>query len=359
MKALVIYRIDKSDPANHGVIRKLDGQVQALNQVGVQTDYVIHDLNLIYHNQTPIYNRRGLKWNTKFSLTYFNYLKNLPDYDIYIIRYGLATPSFVKWLKRIKKNNPNTKVIIDMPTYPYREEWTGIKGYVAMMMDQQGIPQLKKYIDLILHSGSEKTIFGIPTYHMTNGITAESFPTREANTSSTLQMIAIGKWQYWHGLDRIVEGCRNYKKPFHLHIVGEGPQSASIKQLIKGYGLQDSITWHSTALGINLDKICNNVHLGIGTLGLHRKGVLADSSLKHREYCARGIPMLISSPDEDFPEGLPFVMYTSKDNVPVDIAQLSSFAMRMNSNEVVAEMRKYAKENLSWTSKMKALIEYI
>ena len=96
--------------------------------------------------------------------------------------------------------------------------------------------------------------------------------------------------------------------------------------------------------------------IAIGTLGLHRKNVDLDSSLKHRLYSARGIPMLLSSRDEDFDPQLPFVFYTNPDESDIDIDALIEWYDRLDREEVTENMTTFAKNHLTWNIKMKKLL---
>ncbi len=87
----------------------------------------------------------------------------------------------------------------------------------------------------------------------------------------------------------------------------------------------------------------------------------ADSSLKNREYCARGILFVIAYEDWDFPETFPFVHRISKDDTPVDVSQVIKWHENLIKEypNYSMEMRRYAEENLSWDAKMKPVIEKI
>ncbi len=50
-------------------------------------------------------------------------------------------------------------------------------------------------------------------------------------------------------------------------------------------------------MGIELDQEFQSADLGMGTLGMHRKGLTSGSVLKLREYTARGIPSVIGYDD--------------------------------------------------------------
>jgi len=303
--AIIIYRVDKSNPANAGVIQKLQGQVEGLQKCKYKVDYLTHDKKNIYVNQKSIHKFSRFHQNKIKNLFFYNYIRALISYDLYIIRYTVSTPAFLSWLKRIKSTNPTAKIVIDMPTYPYQLEWRGGLGKKVLWMDRNYNQHLHKYVDLISHSGPEKAIFGIPTFPITNGISASQITTPKKRTrNAKMTMVAIAKWQDWHGLDRLLQGLSKYQSEYKLHIIGEGPAITSLKSLSRRLGIDKQLVWHGNLVGQAMMNICRKADLGIGTLGLHRKNVAVDSSLKHRTYCAMGIPFILAGRDVDFSRDL-------------------------------------------------------
>lgn len=357
--------MDKGSKANAGVVQKLAGQVDALISIGWEVDYMIHDGLRIYKNQKIIAEMpRGLgvtgtKW--------FFWKHLLPafdkGYDLFLIRYSLMIPPQFDFIRSIRQVYPQSKIILDMPTYPYDDEWTGLKGRLGLYWDRKYRAKLAPYIDGITHSGSEESIFNIRTIPITNGIAeyliAQSTVLKKS--SDTLNLVAVGKWQFWHGLDRLIKGMSTYldldhQSTVHLHIAGEGPESRALNRLVAELGLDNSITFHGALLGEPLLSLLDQADIAIGTLGLHRKNVDLDSSLKHRLYSARGIPMLLSSRDEDFDPQLPFVFYTNPDESDIDIDALIEWYDRLDREEVTENMTTFAKNHLTWNIKMKKLL---
>ena len=101
--------------------------------------------------------------------------------------------------------------------------------------------------------------------------------------------------------------------------------------------------------------------MAIGSLGFQRSRLEKGSTLKAREYCARGIPFLIAYDDPDFPESFPFVFRVPLDESPIDIDKVIQWYenLSMKHPDFSAQMRKYAEENLSWDAKMRPVINRI
>jgi uncharacterized protein YozE (UPF0346 family) len=93
---------------------------------------------------------------------------------------------------------------------------------------------------------------------------------------------------------------------------------------------------------------------------MHRKGLTQTSELKAREYCARGIPYIISCADPDFPDDFPFIQRLLPDDSPVSIEKIIEFAQKVYKDpEHPQKMRAYAVEHLEWVVKMKILKAFL
>lgn len=364
-KALIIYRVDKGIRSNAGVVQKLSGQVEALISLGWDVDYIIHDGSKIYKNQEVIgiipsyWGSIGVKWQ------FWESLKSAlnKEYDLFLIRYSLMIPPQFHCIRSIRKANPKSKILLDMPTYPYEDEWKGLKGSLGLYWDRKYRVQLSPYVDAVTHSGREESIFEIRTIPISNGI-SDNLISESSNVkkrTDALTLIAVGKWQFWHGLDRLIQGIKSYldrphPREIHLHIVGEGPEGKALKYLVDDLDIGSSITFHGALVGKTLLNLLDQSHIAIGTLGLHRKKVVFDSSLKHRLYCARGIPMLLSSPDRAFDSQLRFVLYTTPDETDIDINALIDWYDRLDTEKISEKMITFAKDYLTWNIKMQELL---
>ena len=247
-----------------------------------------------------------------------------------------------------------------MPTYPYELEWKGWKKRLGLYFDRQLRMSVDNYVDYMFHSGEEREIYGIPTLRLGNGITPSDYEKSNIVSRSRIRMIAVGKWQYWHGLDRLLNGIHSYsgERQVELKVLGDGPVINDLKQMSTDLGLENQVEFVGVQVGKALDDIFATATVGIGTLALHRKQVAYDSSLKHREYCARGLPFVASSPDIDFSKELGFVHYIPVNENEVDLEKLIDFVDRLDQ-EVGQNMKNYAIENLAWSVKFKKALAHL
>ena len=361
-KALIIYRVNRCEPSNIGVINKLIGQVSGLEAQDYKVDYVLHDNRHVYLNNEPIASRKTKLGTVYFNINFYNYLSIIDSfsYDLVIIRYGLSTPSLLKFLKILRSKGNSQLVLLDMPTYPYKFEWSGTYGWLALFMDGLYRNQLRKYVDGIMHSGREQEIFHIPIIQFTNGIQLNRTSIRKINHDQSFTFLAVGKWKRWHGLDRLIKGISHHVQLGNdavlVRLVGEGPELRGLRKLVEKLDLSQFVKFEGTVVGKALDDLFDKADMGIGTLGLHRKNVEIDSSLKHREYVSRGLPFVMSSRDSDNMDQLPFVLKVREDDSDLVIDELINFINRLNLEQTAKDMRRYAEDHLSWKVKMKDLM---
>lgn len=201
-----------------------------------------------------------------------------------------------------------------------------------------------------------------------NGVYLEDIKVKKGikENLNRLYLLSIANNQYWHGYDRIIKGLYEYyknnpEKEVYYHCVGEGPELTNLKELTKELNLEKYVIFHGTKTGEELDEVVDISDIAFGSLGNHRKGLYPDSALKNREYCARGIPFVIASEDEDFPESFSFAYRIPKDHSPVDINEVIEWYEKLLKEHpnYSLKMRKYAEDNLSWDAKMKPVIEKI
>ena len=198
--------------------------------------------------------------------------------------------------------------------------------------------------------------------HMTlgNGFAVDSVPVRQPPpySSTDVTILCVATVSFWHGIDRLIQGIAQYKGPVNvqLHIAGTGPELSNLKKLVQDLEIEDQVIFHGFTTGHDLDVLYNQCHIAAGSLGMHRKGLTMTSELKSREYCARGIPFVIACGDSDFPADFPAILKLPSDESPIDMDQVILFASsRSRDIDHAQTMRRYARENLDWSVKMKKL----
>jgi len=373
MRGLYVCPISVDLPGNRGILNKMEHQRAALAGLAGTVDVVCSSMRgpLLGENRLAEYPLTGRGFNpfNHYVLFYRHVWTHCrPDqYDFLYIRYPLAIPSFVGFLHATKKANPKIKIVVEMPTFPYRQELRSPKQRVLLALDDLGRGGLKEYVDVIVTFFGQSEIFGIPCIQTSNGIDVDRIPfTAKSSHDPSLSMIAVANLADWHGLDRVLRGLVTYvqqegSRPTRLDIVGEGPAEPVLRSLTRDLGLQDVVRFHGVRRGAELDALFADADLALSSLGMHRLGLRRSSSLKAREYCARGIPFVLASDDPDFPEEIRFVHRVPADESPVDVATLVDFidGLRDDDPPYAMDMRHYAEERLTWRAKLEPVIHYL
>jgi len=382
MRLLYITQIDIAN--NFGYARKVFNQLRALNNAGIET-YLIafKDGTIVFGSFTigdgfeEINQVEFRKITNKYirGINYFRHLfifctSIMEKYDfefIYIRRITPLTPFLLKFIRKFKTHS---NIFYEYPTFPWKQEAFKTFSKTSFLLDLIYYKKLVKSVHYIpaIYPGDVK----LKPYERTkfikigNGIYVDSVKIKKQNEKNYVNLLSIAYVASWHGYDRIIKGLHEYyknnpEKEIYYHFVGEGPELSNLKKLTKELSLEKYVIFHGTKIGEELDKVVDECDIAFGSLGNHRKGFYADSALKNREYCARGIPFVIASEDQDFPETFPFVYRIPKDDTPVDINQVIKWyeSLIKEHPNYSMEMRKYAEQNLSWDAKMKPVIEKI
>ncbi len=357
---------DENDLKTCGVMKKVYSQVKVLKK-HFEVEHMLINLKGIDGNLfTKIWRRLpftavGAKWkyNEKFAnLDFIYFRKSEIDYPT------------IKLLKTVKKKNPNCKIVFEIPTYPFKtEEYTSLKDLPFRIKSNVNCKRLKKCVDRIATFAPDREIFGVKTINTINGLDFDECPLRNVNEDvSEINMIAVASLHKAHGYDRMIKGIGEYYKnggtrPIKFHIVGSGSVVGEYKNLIKNYGLDDKVILYGRKSGKELDEIYDKSNLGIDCLFLHIKNVKTNSTLKAREYGAKGLPMVSEIQIDCFPKDFPYATYLPKDDSPANVEDVIAFFDGVYNGksvlEISKEIRETAEKLCSMDVSLKPIIEYI
>lgn len=278
---------------------------------------------------------------------------------------------FLKLLEMLKKQE--FKVVLEIPTSTFVKEYINNfpKGWYKFFNFLLYYEKVYRLADLIVAIGEIPPVLkGLEQKILIigNGIDLSEIPEiTPPEFEKELHLIGVANVAYWHGYDRVIKGLGEYYNHHYnkengyaviFHVVGEGPELKKLKELVQKYGLSDKVIFHGTKSGNDLISIYENAHVAIGSLGLHRIK-LGGNPIKHREYCAMGIPFVAETNDLDFPDDFPFMLKVSANDSPVNVQQLITFYARIREKYLNYPhvMRKYAECFLTWKAKVQKIME--
>lgn len=298
-----------------------------------------------------------------------SYIRN-QSYDACYIRYDFSDPSFISLLKKLRKHCG--KIALELPTYPYEDENKyGLLSKSKIMVDKIYRKQLHHYVDFIVtfYQGYD-TLFGIPVMVIPNGFDFSTMrPITQELQEDSIHIIAVSSMREWHGYERFIEGMGAYyhtdeenKRNIVLHLVGNGREYAKYKALSEKYELSDHVVMEGAMHGEALDRLYEQCAIGIDSLARHRSGIDVLSSLKSREYGAKGIPMINSCRIDILEADFPYMLQVSADETPIDMNAVIQFYDRcfhsgQSRTAVAGEIRAYVEARSGMTQTLAQVCE--
>ncbi len=382
MKRLLYIAFNNRENLLFGVRAKILSQCRAFREYGYQVelverqgaetvvisqnaaDQIIRPRKAMIGNQ----NVRSLM-DKQYQIRDLKHFLKTRQYDACYIRYDFTDPGFLGLLKAIRQVCP--KIALELPTYPYEDENRArLVSRMKLKVDLMFRDNLKKYVDFIVtfYSGYE-TLFGIPVVVIPNGFDFSSMsPITQPLPEDGIHIIAVSSMREWHGYERFIEGLHIYytrsrerKRNIILHLVGSGRECGKYKALVEQYGLQDHVVFEGAMYGEKLDALYEKCALGIDSLARHRSGIDVLSSLKSREYGAKGIPMINSCKIDIFEDDFPYLLRVRADENPVNIHEVLEFYdrcfMDKSRRSVADELRRFVESRSGMKQTLSAVVQ--
>ncbi len=383
MKRLLYIAFKDFSSLHFGANAKVLSQCRAFEEYGYDVDLLGRENScpvLIKTDKTTqkISDKKVLIKNKRLRnmLDKRNQMKILCDfikdksYDVCYIRYDFSTPGFISLLKELKK--VCSKIFLELPTYPYEEENKyGILSKSKIFIDAIYRKKIHKYIDYIVtfYEGYSE-LFGIPVIVVPNGFDFSTMTLAESDLpDDEIHIVAVSSMREWHGYERIIEGFKNYyssasdgKYNFILHLVGNGREYGKYENLVKSYHLEDRIILEGAMFGEKLNALYEKCALGIDSLARHRSGIEVLSSLKSREYGAKGIPLINSCKIDILDDDFPYLLRVPANEEPVDMNSISAFYDKCyhsgkSRQEIGTEIRSYMESRSGMKETFRKVVE--
>lgn len=331
------YKDSKSDKSTSGVERKIQAQMKALEQLG---EVVRHS----YDNQSGgriislvrMITRRLPFFPSKIA---YRYDSSYDGIGAMYFRKTTLDSYAIHFFKNVKKHNPNCKIVMEIPTYPYDKEMTSFIELPRLIKDRWNRKKLKNYIDRIVTFSDDELIFGIPTIRTMNGIDFDMVPPRriQENTDAAIHVIMVANFASWHGLNKLIDGMISYyseqpERTLILHIVGGGKVVDEEIARVANSIIKDYVIFHGPLVGVALQELYDRVTLAIDVCDGEEQGVFLSSSLKTREYVAKGLPV-VGAIEIDLSRSMEEYFYQFKDTHTINVHEMIEFYDTIYHNE--------------------------
>ena len=373
MKGIYISHIDLENSSD-GVAKKITYQIETLrkNDIDIVPPYTVPKKKSFLLEKLRILDPFFSNRTDLISVSLKKILAEMTfeDMDFVYIRKSYIDNYQIMLYKKLREKKRNLKIIMEIPTFPYDKEVVNLKKYTLLAKDKRARKKLCGLVDRVVTYSDDKVIFGIPTIRISNGIDFSSVTPKKKTNGNEISIIAVALFGYWHGYDRFIEGMKDYyssdyKKKVILHLVGYGPALQTYKDLTIKYKLEDYIIFHGKLFGEELDEIYNKCDITLDALARHRGGLYYNSSLKGKEYCAKGLPIIsgVRTELDDF-SGFPYYMRVPADDTVIDMKSVLNFYRKVYEGEeskedVINSIIEQTKDRFDMANAFMPVINYI
>ena len=351
-KVLYISVFEKTPETllSNGVAKKINLHLKCLEKYGDQVDYIYTDGKDVFFSENgkesiiAKKDCKNFKYFNKVVVLCKNIIKkqNLSYDFVYIRHVAFSLRGFLA-LKFISKRSK--AVYLEFPTFfiPKRNP----KNFVKYFFN----PYLHKYIHKAVVDSLDKVAYKMPTLRIINGTDLATIQTREPTFSDTIHVMLVAYIQDYHGIDKIISATDSYyknggKRDVIFHIVGDGPALEKNRKLVEEFGLKDRIIFYGPLHGKELDDIFNLCEIGISSLSNKEIGVTCSSTLKSKEYLAKGLPIISDTMLDVFVDNPKYFFYIleSKFNFDELIAFYDEVYSNHDKKQIIQDIRAFANE---------------
>lgn len=352
-----------------GVRQKIDGQIAVLRQHFdvAEIDVKKQKINIIQGILSRLpFGSYAMDFDTAFA--------QIDGPDFVYMRHTALDRRYYLFLKRIRKTYPHVKIMLEIPTYPYKGELLSNRTmWPFYFKDAFRKNRLKNIADRIVILTDDDTIFGIPTLRIQNGIMVDKItPIALHKDTEEINLIAVSACLPVHGYERCIQGLADYynssgpgRKTVKFHMVGEGEELNLYRSLVKRHRLEKYVIFYGKKTGRELDAIYDKADIAMGAFAFYKAGITISSTLKVKEYLAKGLPVISGCYEDSFgKDDVDFYLGFANDGSTVDIAKVIGFyenlLAKYSSREVLRDrIRSYAKEKVDMSVVMKPVVDFI
>lgn len=343
-----IYYITYSSNWGKGIKNKIENHINCFLKNGFCCEKVVLEKDI---NKRVKYLYKILPFFSEYDYSKLNKLDK--GATIYL-RYGKM--DFRGLMAFIKLHKKSKLIIAEIPTYPYDRELKGI--YKIFLFKDMIWRHFAKYcIDYVATYSDDKFIYGIQAVNISNFVDMEkiSVVSNRKKSINEIHLIAVATLGFWHGYDRLIEGLYKYYKSdndykVYFHMVGHGKELYKYREMVKKYNLENYVFLYGKKEGKELDDIYNKCDIAVDSLGRHRSKIFYNSTLKGKEYLAKGLP-IISGVKTELDEANDFEYYyrVPSDDTCINISEIVVFYKNKilgteNLNHII---REYAECNFN------------
>lgn len=372
-KTIFLYMNFFKDDDSIGITKKIKSQIRAMREMGLKvyyTSYVEDGAVVMDNSDSEVYKKKFAfsssiyqRYDRRFLLiaTAREFVeKTNVAFDIGYLRWHTFDKAFLNLLKTLKEKEVVN--IIEAHAWTPNRKVTSLISRYQIFMDDLYSKKAKDYVSLVAGISEYDNIWGIKTVKIDNAIDLDSIKPREWNKNDEiLRIISVSNEYSYHGYDRLLKGIKHYydeggSRKIEVHFIGVFLEST--RKLTEDLDLNGLVHFHGKQFGTALDDLYDNSDLGIGALAHHRVGMYAGSSLKTKEYFAKGLPFIYGWKEPAFDETYPYAHRIKLCEEPIDIPEILSFYDGIKDDpNMLINMREFAAEHYVWRKELNKVFE--
>lgn len=356
-----------------GVDKKIKNQISVLSRY-----YDIHEV-IIEKEKTNIIKSvvcrlPGGSWGAKYdeALREIESIRGDDSIFFFYIRISPVDRKYVSFLKTLRERYPKTRILLEVPTFPYDKEYLHSKTmWPWYFKDKYNRKNISEYIDRVVTVEDSKSLFGVPAIKIKNGLDVSQVRliSKDNEDSNSIQLIVVAMMQPYHGYERLIKGLASYylnggMRDIRIRMVGYGSELKFYQSLTERYNMTDRIEFVGKLEGEELDAAYEGCDIAVGSLGGYKVGITKFASIKLGEYLAKGLPVITGAPAFIFEEfGSKFNLNFPNDETEIDMKKVISFYdslyLGKNKQDVRKEIRQFAYGSIDISLTMNNVIEYL
>lgn len=368
----IVYLFDSTYKSIPGIRNKSLMQTKAFCDFGYEA-YLVSIVNAaieIYDYKNDTYKYIGFSDTAEYYKIIFEFIKIMNPEILYVRKQYLLNMFVTDFYKLVKENLPKTKMVLEVPTFPYDNELKGTANEKFIEIDEHYRNCLHEIFDFSTNFNDLDEVLGIKSLKMINGVDIDTVRLKKANkkTEKCVNLVTATSMCYWNGFERLLAGLRDYYGndyaengyKVYFHIAGEGPELGFYKSLMAEYNIRDYVKFYGELKGDALNELYDIADFGVLVLGVYKLNNDLASGIRMSEFCAKGLPVIYAGQLLPLFSGLPYLLEFSNDSSVIDVNKIVDHYEKLRKfPEYSRELREYAENNLDWKIFFKRLLTVI
>ena len=305
--------------------------------------------------------------NRVSSLSYLELFRLISDYIIndgydlvYIRRLMSKFFYFAPYLKKIRTSS---EIVYELPTFPF-DTGLSIISKIRDILELTVLKVVEKNISLIVAVPVDRTKISSKWLTITNYIDINTYtPPAPVVLDNDINLLIIANLSKNHGYARIIQAIYDYTGIYNIYLTIVSPDCAEydeLKSLVSELNLTNNVNCLSSLSMNEIKKIAATHHIGVGAIPDKKNAPFETSSLKHRDYCALGLPFFTTIKDYSFLDKCPYYLLLDSDDKKINLAFIIQWYESICSDRAYrVKMYNYAAKNLQYYDTAREILNRI